>query len=818
MPTPGVPQLTISRLRVLPTAQSAGWFCLVVVMLATASGAQSSSAAAQRPIPEMQSPGSPILSSPIQRPILGTPIPIPPIAMPIISPDNATVASGAKLQFTATIVNSADTAVIWSASAGTISSAGLFTAPTVSKTTSVTVTATSASNRSKTATVPVTVQAQSAAPLVIETSSVSGAIVGGSYSAALQASGGQAPYRWTVASGTLPSGLTLSSGGALTGAPSQSGDFTFVVKASDSSNHQATQSYSLDVSSNTSSNFDGPAELPRVYIQSALADTPAPGSTITVKAGGDFQNALNSAKCGDTIALQAGATFSGSFIVPAKNCDASQWIIVRTSAPDSSLPPEGSRINPCYAGVASLPGRPAYQCAVTANVMAKIQSTVADAGPLVLQDGANYYRFLGLEITRTPHTGVVYNLVSHQNQGSADHVIFDRSWLHGTAQDETTRGIMLSGTTYGAVIDSYFSDFHCISRTGVCIDSQAIGGGIGDLAQGPYKINDNFLEAAGECILLGGDAATTTPTDIEIRFNHMFKPMTWMQGQPGYVGGADGNPFIVKNLFELKNGQRVLFEGNILENNWGGFTQAGSALLLTPKNQAIGTGNVCPICQVTDVTIRYSTISHVAGALVLANGLSTNGGAPLAGERYSVHDLTADDIDATRYNGTGAFAQISMGKGAPVLQNITINHVTAIQPGVMLYLGDDIRRNSAMINFVFTNNIVDAGPSATETIGGGPTNCAYDSTPVISLASCFRPYTFLRNAIIAGTTSRPPSKYPTGNFFPASTAAVQFVNYNNGNGGNYQLANTSPYRNTGTDGKDLGADIAAIQAAIAGVE
>jgi hypothetical protein len=806
MPTPGVPQLTISPLgalqttsRLLQTTQNASLFCLLALVLATASC--SSISAAQPP------------SSGVQTPTAAN-------SGPTVSPNNAIISSGAKLQFTATVTNSADTAVIWSASAGTISSSGVFTAPKVSKATSVTVTATSAANPTKTATVAVTVQAgqgQTVAPLAIDTSSVSGAIMGSSYSAALKASGGQTPYLWTLASGTLPSGLTLSSGGALTGTPSKSGDFSFVVKASDSSNHQATQSYSLDVTGNTSS-FDGPAELPRIYIQSALADTPAPGSTIEVKAGGDFQNALNSAKCGDTINLQAGAAFSGSFIVPAKNCDDAHWIIVRTSAPDSSLPPEGTRINPCYAGVASLPGRPAYQCAVNANIMAKIQSPQESAGPLVLQDGANFYRFIGVEITRTPHTGIVYNLVSHQNQGSADHVIFDRTWFHGTAQDETTRGVMLSGTTYGAVIDSYFSDFHCISRTGVCIDSQAIAGGVGDLAQGPYKIVDNFLEAAGECILLGGDGATTTPTDIEVRFNHMFKPMTWMKGQPGFVGGTDGNPFIVKNLFELKNAQRVLLEGNIMEDNWGGFTQSGAAVLLTPKNQAIGTGNVCPICQVTDVTIRYGTISHVAGALVMANGLSTNGGVPLAGERYSIHDLIADDIDGTKYNGPGAFAQVSMGKGAPVLQSVTINHVTATQPGVMLYLGDDIRLNPTMNNFVFTNNIVNAGPSATETIGGGTANCAYDSTPVISLKSCFEPYTFLRNAIVASLPNRPPSKYPSGNFFPTTAAAVQFVNYDKGDGGNYQLASTSPYRNAGTDGKDLGADVAAIQTAIAGVE
>ena len=41
---------------------------------------------------------------------------------------------------------------------------------------------------------------------------------------------------------------------------------------------------------------------------------------------------------------------------------------------------------------------------------------------------------------------------------------------------------------------------------------------------------------------------------------------------------------------------------------------------------------------------------------------------------------------------------------------------------------------------------------------------------------------------------------------------------NDGNGGNYELQSSSPYKNKGTDGKDLGADIVALQAALAGVE
>src|SRR4029077_16976688 len=155
--------------------------------------------------------------------------------------------------------------------------------------------------------------------------------------------------------------------------------------------------------------YDGPAQLPQVYIQSALSDTPAPGSTISVSAGGDFQAALNSASCGDTISLQAGATFTGNFTLPAKGCDDAHWIIIRPSASDSSLPAEGTRITPCYAGVSSLPGRPAFNCRVTNNVLAKVQS-MPNSGPLVLANGVSHYRFIGLELTRTPGSGVVYNV------------------------------------------------------------------------------------------------------------------------------------------------------------------------------------------------------------------------------------------------------------------------------------------------------------------------------------------------------------------------------------------------------------------------
>jgi hypothetical protein len=651
--------------------------------------------------------------------------------------------------------------------------------------------------------------------LAIATQTLPGADANVPYAVSLYATGAVQPYTWSLTAGALPPGIELeASSGVITGATALTGSHSFTAKVTDSSGRNATRAFTLTVSSSSANGFDGPAELPRIYIQTAVSNTPAPGSTIAVKAGGDLQAALNSASCGDTIQLQTAATFSGIFKFPAKSCDDSHWIIVRTSADDSALTAEGSRLTPCYAGVSSLPGRPALHCASANKVLAKLVMPTTGNGPIVFASGANHYRLIGLEVTRVAGTGIVYSLSSVAHGGTANNLIFDRVWLHGTAQDETNKGVDLGGTSYVSVIDSYLTDFHCIAITGSCTDAHAIGGGGGNPV-GPFKITDNFLEASGENVMFGGAQSTTTPADIEMSRNHFFKPMTWMPGQPGYVGGANGNPFIVKNLCELKNAQRVLLEANIMEGSWGGFSQKGYAIVLTPKNQAGPNGsNLCPICQVTDVTIRYNSISHVGAGLQIANALSDNGGVALAGERYSIHDITIDDIDAVKYLGSGRVAEVMMGP-APPLRNVSINHITAFAPWGLLSIGGPL--GAQMTNFTFTNSIVSAGSYPIWSTGGGASNCAYFDRPLITFNACFGPFSFARNAVIGSPSAYAPSAWPAGNVFSATTSTTQFVDYHKGNGGNYQLLSTSPYHNAGTDGKDLGADVSTILSETSGV-
>jgi hypothetical protein len=740
------------------------------------------------------------------------------LANPTISvtPANISIGSQASQQFSALVRNTSDTAVVWSASIGSITSTGLYHAPAVTGTQTVSVTATSAADSSISARIILTISpAQNTAALKILTSQLTQGSTGVSYNQTLSASGGIAPYKWNVSSGALPAGLQLnSSTGIISGTPSKAGNSSFNIAVEDSKSNHTIGAFALAVASVSTSNFDGPAELPRVYLQTTLADTPSPGNTTYVAAGGDFQSALNSASCGDTITLQAGATFSGVYYFPNKSCDSGHWITVRTSAPDSSLPSEGTRMTPCYAGVGSLPGRPALHCASTQNVLAKLVfGKKTGYGPVVFSSGANHYRLIGLEVTRNVGTGAISNLITPDVNVAADHIVLDRLWVHGTAQDETTRGVFMSGVTSIAVIDSFFTDFHCIEKTGTCVDAQAVAGGAGDLPMGPFKIVDNFLEASGENIIFGGAEATQTPTDIEIRQNHFFKPMTWMVGQPGFVGGADGNPFIVKNHFEIKNAQRILFEGNVLENNWGNQGQYGYSVLLTPRNQASGTQNICPKCQVTDVTIRYSTISHVGGVFEIANAASSAGGVAAAGERYSIHDVIADDVNDVTYEGRGTLSQFSTVP-QPNLQDVQFDHITVFQPHVMFNVGIDVTQK--VPNFRFTNNIVNAGTSPFTTTGGGTANCAYNQSPLILLNACFAPYSFSNNAIIGLPSNAPATAWPSGNWFPATATDVQFVNYKNGNGGDYHLLSSSPYKNAGTDGRDLGADVDAVLSAIAG--
>ncbi len=85
----------------------------------------------------------------------------------------------------------------------------------------------------------------------VTTTSLPSAVAGTPYSATLTGSGGTAPYAWSLDSGSLPDGLSLSPDGTISGTPTTAGTPDFTVELTDSttpSGQTATQQLSITVS------------------------------------------------------------------------------------------------------------------------------------------------------------------------------------------------------------------------------------------------------------------------------------------------------------------------------------------------------------------------------------------------------------------------------------------------------------------------------------------------------------------------------------------------------------------------------------------
>jgi Right handed beta helix region len=474
------------------------------------------------------------------------------------------------------------------------------------------------------------------------------------------------------------------------------------------------------------------------------------GSRITVDAGGDLQAALNNAKLGDTIVLQAGATFTGPFTLPNKT-SGSGWIYV-VSSNLASLPPPGQRVAPKDAGN-----------------MAKIVS-LAYNNAVKTGYNSHHFRFVGIEFT--PVTGAyVYQVVTVGNGDPtpatlANHIIFDRCYVHGDLSAGSRRGIEIDGA-YVAVVDSYISDF----QEGTT-DSQGLWA---YNTTGPLQIVDDYIEAATENVMFGGSdsrAASLVPADIEIRNNYFFKPLSLI-----------GTKYPMKNLLEFKAALRVVASGNTFVNNPAG-GQNGFAILITPRNQSGG----APWTATDDIAITGNTLINAGSGFNLM-------GADWPNKSQTTTRILISDnlIGITGLNGASGYAFEVTGGGS----NYTIDHNTIINTAVsgptdVMMAANPVKWPT--VNFVFTNNL--ASPTKYGFYGNNV------GTGTRALKANFTNWVFEKNVLVG----QPASLYPAGNFFPSTIAAVKFVNYA---AGEYALAAGSPYKSAGTDGADIGADIVA---------
>jgi hypothetical protein len=604
-----------------------------------------------------------------------------------------------------------------------------------------------------------------------------------------------------------------------------------------------------------------------------LCAVPAAARTINVPAGGDLQSAINAAVAGDEIVLDAGGTFTGNFHLPAKptgNGDNVKWITIRTGAADEALPPTGARVTPAYVGILAQLVSPSAQPALATEASAHhyrfigLEFTVApdvmlNYGIVRLGDGDES------DAQSLPHDISFDRCYIHGharldvsrgvalNSAATDILNCYVADIHGIGFDtqaicgwngpgpfhivnnylEAAGENVLFGGADPTVADLVPSDIEF--RRNDCVKPLAWKEGI--LAR-PVNLAATPLSGLGNGLLPGatvyyrvaargragyGTMATSAASNeiaLPLAFDQTAATLVWdgvglateyrvyrTTDAPDAatrrwvyytttgatftdVGDAlaattDTPPeqatrWSVKNLFELKNARRVTVDGNLFENNWVD-AQSGFAIQLTVRNQ----DGKSPWATVEDVSFTNNVVRHAAAGV---NILGRDNNHP----SQQAHGLTIRnnlfyDIGGSQWGGNGRFLQISEAAG------VTLDHNTVLQTGNII-----TAYGVATSDFVFTNNLApnnDYGVIGDGTASGNATIDQY--LPASN---------FKKNAIVGGRESI----YPKKNVFPSSLAEIGFVDAASGD---YRLSATSPLKGAGTKGRDIGADLEAIQQA-----
>jgi Putative Ig domain/Domain of unknown function DUF11 len=154
-----------------------------------------------------------------------------------------------------------------------------------------------------------TVNPAAVAPLAVTTTSLPGGVTGSAYSQSLSADGGTTPYTWSLADGSLPSGLELSPGGVITGTPKGAGTSSFTVKVTDAENpaKSATVKLSLTVAADKADvavKMSGPASAkPGASVTDTITVTdngPVAASKVKVTLDGAGLTAVTASAGGST--------------------------------------------------------------------------------------------------------------------------------------------------------------------------------------------------------------------------------------------------------------------------------------------------------------------------------------------------------------------------------------------------------------------------------------------------------------------------------------------------------------------------------------
>ena len=558
---------------------------------------------------------------------------------------------------------------------------------------------------------------------------------------------------------------------------------------------------------------------------------------IVVPVGGDLQAAINSAQPGDTIVLQAGATYTftegENFVFPDKG-PGTAVITIQSSAPLLA-----GRVSPA-----------------NASQLAKIVTNKQTAA-IFFPKYSHHWRFVGIAVTNGG-TQFVNNLVEGASynpaQSQPHNIEFDRCLMypkevegvainpHPQHVNTAARAIAINGSEI-TVKNSYLYGFAGFYPGGTELTvSECI---LTDVGTGPYHIVNNYLEAHYAQVFIGGadpdtpNVATVTNATMtsatfsqvaNLRVGDLFAVQTTLgdgrtmaSGRVTAISGNQvtysplrlfpgtlattvpegalalwngvvpsnieirGNTFYKppvwktwgmgnpKGVFEFKNAINVTVDGNI-------FDGVGGVMAFTARNQ----GSAAPWSRFENITISNNLVKEFCPIyLTFLDDLRINQNGHTA--RIFNNLFLATGVR----DGAQLFLKLNDGADVQAYNN------TVLQGGNIV-VTDSQRSTHQTPGFVFRDNIIKYGPYGYQCLEG-LNNARID---------CWPDWIRKNNVVIDDLNTEAAPYFP-GDFFAPTVAAVNLS-------GDYRLAASSPYKGRGSDGKDPGVDIDKLLAALGG--
>lgn len=383
-----------------------------------------------------------------------------------------------------------------------------------------------------------------------------------------------------------------------------------------------------------------------------------------------------------------------------------------------------------------------------------------------------------------------------------------------SATAQATGGTLTAGTYYykiqarrdvagGTARSTSSAEVSATIEAGVTTGSITITWNAGTSAADVYRVYGR--SSGGENIYFTINAPTTTFTD------------TGGAGTSGAVPTTAGTTWNIKNLFELKDMDTALIEGNIFDGSWLD-AQQGYGILFTGSNSGSSTTKTNPSTGDSNITFRNNIVRNVASALQITSHDQASSTTYAISRRAtnisftnnliydSGRDFTNQSQPVIQINAPGS-ADSAPREGA---KDVVISHNTLLFSGSNGFLivplgvgGVDYK----LENFTFTNNIMRRGTYGMRYVRspGGTQAEGTTSWDMMQMATSI----FSKNVMQGATCSL----YPGGlasNYCPSETTLQSnFVNFANDD---YHLAPTSSWIGAGTDGQDIGANVNTITA------